>query len=735
MLNRFILILCSLLLIGCSGSLKSSWTNFRAYYNTFHNAKEYYRSGIEQVEKQPVELDPESPVRVHPPPVMAGDEDFQVAISKGARVLRKFSESKWTDDALLLIGKAYYHRMEFHPALEKFEELYQVTESDNMKHRAIAWKGITLLDLTDYEEGISYLRSERGNASNNWTPSALAEVQVIEAEHHAFLGNWEQSVDLLGSAIFEIENQDLRGRSYFLFGQVLEKAERYGEAYYAYSQVAENFTGFEYNYWAAVKQAQVARLDGNYNFALSLLSKISKDDKYYDRRSEILFQTAQTYEMSGDIETAEELYLNLLSMRNLDQADNSYRSSVYYRLGKIYSESYGQYELAEAYFDSASSLISDKNNISDNEQVETLAKNYRAYNSLKSHIQRADSLLWLGSLPPEKLDSVLQVLKKQKLGEKQKQRTSESIQNMEQTEEDRIASSSSLHGFLNYKNSNMVREAHSEFQLVWGNRPLVDNWRRVEAIENTIAFNKEEISSEQGNNNTGTDEVLLDVSNIPADDNAREKLKQEIISAKYELGNLFFINLERPDSARYYYLQVINQSDSEDTLVPMAMYSLFELYNVQENSDSLQIWGERILYKYPESNFAERVRDRLEITDENKTDSTEKIKAEYRQILSKYENSAPELRSLALANRSNELAPHIHYQAIEEYISQARSRKAAPDSAVSDTSRNVSSTENNSSAYWDSVRIMLQEHISLFSDSPHSQRVSLLLKTLKEQNK
>lgn len=734
MLNRFLIILCSIAVIGCSGSLKNSWTNFRAYYNTFHNAKKYYRSGLEQVKKQPREINPESPVRAHSPPVKTGGEDFQQAISKGARILRSFPESKWTDDALLLIGKSYYYRMEFHPALEKFEELYQVTDHHHMKYLAVLWKGITLLDLGNYEEGISYLRSEREGAANQWTPSALADVQVIEAEHHAFLENWDQSAELLSSAIWEIDNQDFRGRSYFLFGQVLEKAERYGEAYYAYSKVAENFTGFEYSYWAAVKQAEVARLEGNYDLALSLLGKLSKDDKYYDRRSEILFQTARTYEVSGDIKTAEKMYLNLLSRHALNQVDNSYRASVYYRLGKIYSESLNQYNLAEAYFDSASSLKIDSNSIGNNEQAKTLAQNYQTYNSLKSRIQQADSLLWLGSLSPIKLDSVLQEIRKQKIAEqREEQERSESIQHLEQPEEERIASSSSLHGFLNYKNNAMVREASSEFQLVWGNRPLVDDWRRVEAIEN-ISTIRGDSASESENNENRTDDVLLNVNNIPTDDKARNKLKQQIIRAEYELGNLFFINLERPDSARTYYLKVINQSDHENGLVPMAMYSLFELYNVYGHSDSLQVWGERIIKEYPESQYAARVRDRLNIIDQIETDRTEKIRVLYQQLLNKTDNSAPELRSLALANRSDTLAPHIHFQAVQAYIRAAKGRIIISDSSASDAVSVDLPDKFYASAYWDSTRIVMQEHLSIFNDSPYYQQVSLLLETLNEQN-
>ena len=71
------LLMVSLLTGGCGSTLKKSWTNFRAYYNTYYNAKESFQAGLTKVREQPVEIDPKEPVRIHRPPVQAADSDFQ----------------------------------------------------------------------------------------------------------------------------------------------------------------------------------------------------------------------------------------------------------------------------------------------------------------------------------------------------------------------------------------------------------------------------------------------------------------------------------------------------------------------------------------------------------------------------------------------------------------------------------------------------------------------------------
>jgi tetratricopeptide (TPR) repeat protein len=120
--------------IGCGQTLQKSWSNFRAYYNTYYNAKKNYDAGFEKVKEQNRTIDPYKPVRIHPPPLQAGNSDFEEAIEKSAKILRKYSNSKWVDESLLLIGKSYYYQQKYYPALQKFEELYKASSSPKMNY-------------------------------------------------------------------------------------------------------------------------------------------------------------------------------------------------------------------------------------------------------------------------------------------------------------------------------------------------------------------------------------------------------------------------------------------------------------------------------------------------------------------------------------------------------------------------------------------------------------------------
>lgn len=751
--NFVILLIAAFLFTGCGQTLKNSWGNFKAYYNTYYNAQESFRTGLKQVQDQPLTLNPSEPVRIHHAPVQAGGSDFQEAIEKGAKVLRKFPDTKWVDDAILLIGKSYYYRREFHSALQKFEELRNATVSPEMEQLSIIWKGRTMLDLNLHAEGITFLESELEDYPQDWSEARKAEIQTLAGEHHAMLENWEEAADWLTNAVSGVED-NIAGRTYFLYGQVLERLERYGEAYFAFSRVSQSFPGFEYSYWARFKQADISRKENSFDLALSIYEELSMDDKNIDRLSQLEFEIAHTLEMKGEVAEAEKRYKDLLYGRQ-SQNIQDLRADIYYRLGEIYSEEYDKVAVAAAYFDSSSTSSQSLTRGETSLNPQDMADTYGKYERLQNTINRADSLLRLGSLSPAQLDSALEEIKAQKQKEllEQEQLESESqsqqmMVNRNLTSTDQNTTSSSEYGFLNHRNSNRVNQLKAEFRVIWGNRPLVDNWRSL-SILRSQSVSRDQLLSEK-NQKADLEEqdatVVIDVEEIPRTPEDREELNFEKTNAQYELGNLLFLNLNSPDEARQYFYKVINSSSGGE-LRPRAMYSLYELYNTEDfaDEDSLRYWQNRILEEYSDSRYARRISGDHNLSESSSTegDSSRKLIQQFRQISNNSaESKGPKLRELALANRSSEIAPYIHYQAIESYIEEAKAFDKIADTlapfifeVIADTSMSAESAAEPSytGAFWDSVRIVVQEFDTTFSDADQHQKVARLGKILKKE--
>ncbi len=732
-MNRIpLLLLCILFFAGgCGGALKSGWTNFTAYYNTYYNAKEYYRGGLQAVEDEAVNIDPDKPVRVHPAPTGAGAESFKQALQKSAQVLQEHRSSVWADDALMLMGQSLYYLQEYAASLQRFEEVGDTSSDTTLIAKSAVWKGRAMLDMQDYQGGIEYIQSVLENYPSVWSPEIKGELQLLAAEHSTMLEEWDLASEMLAEALSNIEDRVMLGKTFFLYGQVLERRDRLGEANYAYSQVASQFAGFEYTYWAERKRAETHRKQGSPETALKVYRQLLNDDKYLDRRHELRFEIARAMEEQGKAEEAEKQYQQLLH-GNDRSGEQTLQAQTYYRLGQLYSDYYDNYELAAAYYDSSASRgwVPGESEESADLQMQ--------YVNLKQSIAHADSLLQLGDLPPEKLDSLLEEIRTQKRRELQEQEESGTNEQMRNepnaSDEMEQADQSSIYGFLNHRSTEMVARGKREFQMIWGSRPLVDNWRREEAIRTTGAREELVDSGEESKSVGPMEELDIDFNPeaIPRTEEQRQRLQEEQTEHYYRLGNLLFLDLSRPDSAKRYYRKVIDRGES--SLRPRAMYALTEIYGEEgtQSPDSLDYWKDRLVAEYPDTEYAELV-----LSDGPHTD-TKKEKAEKDSLRKEFHKltatnipfKGARMRGLVKDHASEEQAPHIHYQALEEYIQQAKALDTLADTLINFPNQVLQEAPAFQSVYWDSVRIVLEEHEELFETSPYQSKVTALKEEL-----
>lgn len=622
-MKKLVYILSLILLGACSGPFQSSWNNFRAYYNTHYNAKKSFRAGLKQIERQPVTIDPDGPARVHREPDEAGKEYFAETIDREARLLRKFPDSKWADDALFLIGKSYYYRKEFYLALQKFEELYALNPGPELSQQSVIWKGRTLLDLGRHQDAIIYLEAELAVSDAPWNATLKAEAQVLLAEHYARVENWKSAATCLNNSFHYISDKSFLGRAFFLYGQALEHLEQYDQALEAFGQVSAHFPDYEYVYRANMKKGQMARKEGNMDLALSVFTSMKNDDKNFDRQSELNYEIARTQELRGYIDTAVQIYNRMLHP-GAGPLARDLQARVYYRLGDIYREHYQNYRTAAAYYDSSSGQVANVRLVSKDVDIEVLSKAYNRYASLREEADKIDSLLWLGSLSAAKLDSVIEEKRKKRTSELQQQTgnsgnsAGERLANVSQIDRSIPESEgiTSQYGFLNYRNQNLVTDARQKFRAVWGGRPLADNWRRAEAVApmNSYAMRNEREATPKLNRSgdiSRHDRSLnIDLSVIPATEKQKLELERQRTEVRYELGSLFFLALDLPDSASVYFRQVITDRPGGE-LEAQSMYSLFELHYLSGEKDSSAFWGGRVLKYYPNTEYAERVKQRL----------------------------------------------------------------------------------------------------------------------------
>ncbi len=99
----------------CSGILYLLLFTDCAYFNTFYNAQNYFRSGLTFMETA-------SRPDQDKIPLQAADA-FDKAIEKSLKVIEEYPESKFVDDALFILGRSHYYRQEYGLAERYFMQL------------------------------------------------------------------------------------------------------------------------------------------------------------------------------------------------------------------------------------------------------------------------------------------------------------------------------------------------------------------------------------------------------------------------------------------------------------------------------------------------------------------------------------------------------------------------------------------------------------------------------------
>jgi tetratricopeptide (TPR) repeat protein len=717
------IILACLIFSGCT-TIKQGWKDFTAYYNTFYNAKYFYSEGLNKNQRQTSPINPLQPIRIHDSPTNAGLADFDLAIERGSSILRNHEDSKYVLPAIELIGKSYYYRSEFFSALEKFQELATLANGD-LRGTGILWQGLTYLEMSNFNEGIRFLEIET-EISQDWNSNLLAEIDAVLAQLHVAVGNHEQSIEYLQRSIPGLDHSEMKARGYFLLGQNYETLELESQALFAFSQVNDLRVSFDLEFNAKRKQAEVSRRIGNYDFAELIYRQLSRDDKFFEFRNDLQYEIARTQQIRGNAENAIISYYQVLRDR-LQPPGNLTRAKTYFGIGEIYRDQLNNYSLAAAYFDSAASQRVDIQLLPQNFNARELADSFGQYAAIRSEITRKDSLIGIANLKPEELEALIQELQQIELEK------IETELNRIQQQRDRMivadetgqivdAETEVEYGFLNNKSLAMLADASLQFQAVWGDRPLADNWRRRADVSGSrfdqivLTDTEDEVVTIVENNASIPSLKTVDLSGIPFEEEEQEAMKQEIIELQYRLANVFFMSLDKPDSAKVYYQNVVEES-SQKNLVTMSLYTLAEIELLQNNSERAVRWFDKLNEVDPYSIYSQRLSERLNI-EFNPAEAGENLIVEklYHEVISGIPDTlavqrAEELKKLAEKGSGDSQRALLLFEAAREYMKAAQESSGLQDSirswfAIQDS---LVGEKNEFSALIDSSRIMLQD--------------------------
>ncbi len=694
-------------LSGCSSSsfLGSRFDNFSAYYNKFYNAERSLKEGIRNIEQQrkdePIDQNVFIPLFGRNQHTFSQQSPFEDAISKSADIVRKHPNSKWVDDAIMTIGKAWFYTQNYVGAEEKFNELLDIDSP--LRDEANFWLARTLFASEAYEDAVTHLQAllSTEDLSSRWEPY----YRLILAELYIHNQSFEQATVELELGLKKIRDSQLASRSQFLQGQALEQIGRYEEAVAAYDRVQRYSPFYELSYAAQFNAVRVHAIRLDPLEAMSRLRRMERDDKNYDYRAELDYLRGRVLIAMGLYDDALTVYDELLYEPTAD--GSRVRGRVHYALATFYRDIVVDYPYAAAHFDTAASSIRTGDNrrgisqssskplppspsaITDSQEQ---AEIYGDFSDAFDRIILMDSLLYLGTLDDSSFAVVVLELRKQRAEElaelerQMRQRQSESgfRRNAPGIDdggygETAVAGSEGEAGFLFHKDSQQMLYAREDFISIWGPRPLAPNWRRIAAIVESVAGESDTSGETIETENATINLPRVDVSAVPRTEQAFEAMLTERAYARYELANVLFLSMNMPDSAAVWYRVVIEDNIAED-VVKRAYYALAEVQQALGDTLAAHRLYEIIITNYPQSELTGQAYLRLDrpVSDLAAMDSSTIAERNYKNYQLKWQEGVSEeiisdMLNLGLNWHQTSVAPRALLASSQAFLELATS--------------------------------------------------------------
>lgn len=615
---------------GCKQGafLSTRFENFTAYYNRFYNAQDAFREGVKSIERSRQEINRDEYITLFVNADARGGS-FEKVIKKSADLLRAYPRSKWVDDAILLIGKAYYYQGEYVGAEQKFNEVVQ--SEGPLQDEARFWLARTLIASRSYEEAGDLLRTalERPSTSEKWA----GQMRLALGELYVRQKNWTAAATALERGVQRTVERELTARAYFLLGQVYETLTEYEKSARAYRAVTGLKPSYELIYAASMAEAEVSGLKVRPDLGLNILKRLAKDDKYYKQRGEINLLKGRILAKRGEVQEAYNVFYTLLYDKNANATN--IRGKVHYAMGQMFRDQVKDFKRAGAHFDTSATSL--RTNIGEGAKMFTpsaimdaskLSSTFKGFNKTAIRVHEIDSLLWVAGLNRKGFDSLMTIARQRKekeqlalQAEAERRQAEAQFQAGNQSRLNNTAAltrpgESMPGGFLGHLDPVRVQQGKNDFKQKWGERPLMPNWRRKAAIGslNTAGTAKNDslrnAQREAALAQAKKGVIVIDTSAVPRTVSHKQKLVFERADKRYELGNTLFLSLNMPDSAAVWYRLVID--DEKNTPVAQrAYFALAELQRSMKDTNTSNRLYQLIIDQFPDSDFAVQARERL----------------------------------------------------------------------------------------------------------------------------
>lgn len=252
--------------------------NFTAYFNTFFKSQEDFNEGYNEYRTSLISFYNKrlDSLGINPPISGSVKDKLDKAIERSSKIIQYHKNSKYIDDAVLIIGKSYYFEAEYFKAERTFNEFLSKFSSSILADEAILYLGQTKVRLDKKEEGEVIFKNLLMNSDQNEIQSLAARnLGIIEFNK----GKYEDAVNYFKQSIKFSNDDDRKAEGQFILAKILSgyKPQLAAEEY---KKVLDYSSDYDLKFYTMLNYSKGLIVNKNYKAAAEELEDMR--GKYRD---------------------------------------------------------------------------------------------------------------------------------------------------------------------------------------------------------------------------------------------------------------------------------------------------------------------------------------------------------------------------------------------------------------------------------------------------------------------
>lgn len=566
--------------------------------------------------------------------------------TKAQRVIEKHSmfidgkeENQLIGRAYLLMGKARYYKKEYFDALDALN--FIKSQLPNSKYAEEAQIFMTLSELKggNFYDGREKLAEmyEQGMSKRN----LQLEVAKNFGQYLIDTQKYELATEVLTQAESLSKNKTERARLNFILGQLyarLDDQQEQSEAHFA--KAYELKPGYDMEVKAHIAIAENFKKDKNdYETYKNHLESVSNKSVYKKRKNELDYAIGKLAILAGNLSDAE-TYLKR-SLKEKEISDPYIRGKAYEAYADLEFER-GNYLYATAYYDSAVTAITHEKevkriNLRNDALKKLMEKHYL--------VQKNDSILRIAQMSkPEQekyfqnyIDTLKIKEERQRIEEEKQMALANSSSSVDFQLGGTTKSFSSNSGggskFYFY-NQGLKSDGTLDFQRIWGNQSLRDNWRSSTGGTSALEKRELELTGKIEEGNPRRFDLDFYLEKIPTQPKEIQNLKIERDTTELSLGTGYYDQFSNERLAITTLEHLVSTPPKNIETKANAIYQMYRIAKA-ENDPSMEKYKNQILSEFPNTLYAGYINNPME---DYLTPETKEALADYEAAYALYKD-------------------------------------------------------------------------------------------------